>query len=169
MYVARNKKTQNMSPYTIHLRSADPELLVEFDLPPGTHARIGASPQSEITLPLGGIPPFSCIIGRFHDGRLYLADLDEAISRRLDLPGLLSLPPYQFEVFQPEDPDPDLQAQAADGKKKAQVSKVVSAIAVVGIVLGVAASVAVSRCGPTPVAHPPLKTAPAKPLPKSGG
>lgn len=156
-----------MSPNTIHLRSADPELLVEFDLPPGTHARIGASPQSEITLPLGGIPPFSCIIGRFHDGRLYLADLDESISRRLDLPGLLSLPPYRFDVFQPEDADADLQAQTGNGRKKVAVSKIVSAGAVVVIVLGAAALFTLNRCGLTPVAHPPLKTEPGKSVPKS--
>ena len=90
-----------MSAHTIHIRSESPDLLIEFELPPGTHGRIGASPQSEITLPLGGIPPFSCILGRFHDGRLYLADLDGAISRRFDLPGILSLPPYDFEVLQP--------------------------------------------------------------------
>jgi hypothetical protein len=92
-----------MSIHTIHLRSETPELLIEFDLPPGTHARIGASPKAEVTLPLGGIPPFSCIMGRFHDGRLYLADLDEAISQRLDLPTTLLIPPYQFDVFHPED------------------------------------------------------------------
>jgi|GEM_PF-5488361 len=92
-----------MSIHTIHLRSESPELLIEFDLPPGTHARIGASPKSEVTLPLGGIPPFSCILGRFHDGRLYLADLDEAISQRLDLPTTLLIPPYQFDVFHPDD------------------------------------------------------------------
>jgi hypothetical protein len=92
-----------MSPYTIHLRSENPDLLVEFDLPPGSHARIGASPQAEITLPLGGIPPFSCTVGRFHDGRLYFADLDGTISRRLDLPGMLSLPPYHFDIIHPEE------------------------------------------------------------------
>jgi len=93
----------HMSIHTIHIRSENPDLLIEFDLPPGTHAVIGASPKSEVTLPLGGIPPFSCIIGRFHDGRLYLADLDHAISQRLDLPTTLLIPPYQFDVFHPED------------------------------------------------------------------
>ncbi len=93
-----------MSIHTIHIRSEIPDLLIEFDLPPGTHAKIGASPKSEITLPLGGIPPFSCIIGRFHDGRLYLAGLDETISQRLDLPSTLFIPPYEFDVFHPEEP-----------------------------------------------------------------
>ena len=93
-----------MSPYAIQLRSDDPDLLIEFDLPPGTHALIGASPKAEITLPLTGIPPFSCTIGRFHDGRLYLADLDGALSRRVNLPDVLSIPPYHFGVIQPEEP-----------------------------------------------------------------
>jgi hypothetical protein len=91
-----------MAKHTIHIRSETPDLLIEFDLPPGTHGRIGASPASEITLPLGGIPPFSCILGRFHDGRLYLADLDGAISSRLDLPATLGIGPYDFDVFEPE-------------------------------------------------------------------
>ena len=90
-----------MSSNSLHLRSESPDLLVEFDLLPGSHARIGASPQAEITLPLGGIPPFSCIVGRFHDGRLYLANLDGTISRGIDLPAVLTIPPYDFAVFQP--------------------------------------------------------------------
>jgi hypothetical protein len=94
-----------MSPHAIHIRSEDPDLLIEFELPPGTHARIGASPKSEITLPLGGIPPFLCILGRFHDGRLYMADLDEAISRRVDLPDTLAIDRYHFTLFHPEDPE----------------------------------------------------------------
>ncbi len=94
-----------MSLHEIHLRSYSPDLLIEFDLPPGTHAKIGASPRAEITLPLTGIPPFSCTLGRFHDGRLYLADLDGALLRRVDLPDTLSIPPYQFTLFQPAEPD----------------------------------------------------------------
>lgn len=113
-----------MSPHEIHLRSDNPDLLIEFDLPPGTHAKIGASPKSEITLPLTGIPPFSCTIGRFHDGRLYLADLDGAISRRVDLPDILSIPPYQFTLFQPE--DPDLIAAQAVASSKGGVREVIA-------------------------------------------
>lgn len=88
-----------MSIHTIYLRSYSPDLLVEIDLRPGTHAKIGASPKSEITLPLTGIPPFSCVIGRFQNGRLFLADLDGAISRRVDLPDELLLPPYRFSIL----------------------------------------------------------------------
>jgi hypothetical protein len=155
-----------MSPYTIHLRSEDPELLVEFDLPPGTHARIGASPQAEITLPLGGIPPFSFIVGRFHDGRLYLADLDGAISRRLDLPGVLPLPPYHFDIFQPEEIASDATTDPSASKKKLLLSKAVSAVALVVVALGIAALVAVSQCGTSLVVHPSLETLPTKALPK---
>lgn len=91
-----------MSLHTIHILSESPDLLIELELAPGTHARIGASPAAEITLPLGGIPPFSCILGRFHDGRLFIANLDNSIARRIDLPATLSLPPYDFLIFQPE-------------------------------------------------------------------
>ncbi|MEO5712733.1 MAG: hypothetical protein ABIT37_04525 [Luteolibacter sp.] len=108
---------------TIHIRSEDPDLLIEFDLPPGTHGRIGASPASEITLPLGGIPPFSCVLGRFHDGRLYVADLDGAISSRLDLPATLGIGPYDFDVFQPEVLQPE---EAVEGEPIPPVTEVVS-------------------------------------------
>ena len=93
-----------MSPHAIHIRSYSPDLTVEFDLPPGTHARIGASPAAEVTLPLTGIAPIWCTIGRFLDGRLFLADNDGAIIQRIDLPTDLSLPPYRFVFFQPGDP-----------------------------------------------------------------
>ncbi|MEO8614047.1 MAG: hypothetical protein ABI600_02815 [Luteolibacter sp.] len=89
----------------LHLQSENPDLLIEFDLPPGTHATIGASPKSEITLPLTGIPPFSCILGRFQDGRVFLAHLDGCVARHVELPDLLSLPPYQFTLFHPAVPE----------------------------------------------------------------
>ena len=95
----------------IHLQSEDPDLLIEFDLPPGTHATIGASPKSEITLPLTGIPPFSFILGRFHDGRVFLADLDLSVGRRVDLPDIISIPPYQFVLFHPADPETETVAE----------------------------------------------------------
>ncbi len=91
----------------LHLQSTDPDLLIEFDLPPGTHATIGASPKSEITLPLTGIPPFLCILGRFQDGRVFLADLDFGVTRRVDLPDFLHLPPYQFTLLHPAEAQPE--------------------------------------------------------------
>jgi hypothetical protein len=107
-----------MSPHTLHIRSESPDLLIEFDLPPGTHAKIGASPKAEITLPLTGIPPFSCTLGRFQDGRLYLANLDGTISRRVDLPDVLPVPPYYFRLFHPVDPDPTAPEPLAPSKAK---------------------------------------------------
>ncbi|RYD43037.1 MAG: hypothetical protein EOP85_10605 [Verrucomicrobiaceae bacterium] len=101
----------------LHLQSEDPDLLIEFDLPPGTHATIGASPKSEITLPLTGIPPFSCILGRFQDGRVFMANLDFTVARRVDLPDFFSIPPYQFALYHPD--EPELVApveEPADGK-----------------------------------------------------
>jgi hypothetical protein len=109
-----------MSAHTLHIRTESPELLIEFELPPGTHASIGASPKAEITLPLTGIPPFSCMIGRFHDGRLYLADLDGTISRRVDLPDVLSIPPYYFRLFHPVEPDPEQNEPVAPSKAQSR-------------------------------------------------
>ncbi len=109
-----------MSAHTLHIRTESPELLIEFELPPGTHAKIGASPKAEITLPLTGIPPFSCTIGRFHDGRLYLADLDGTISRRIDLPDVLSIPPYYFRLFHPVEPDPEQIEPVAPSKAQSR-------------------------------------------------
>ncbi len=122
--------------HTIHIRSENPDLLIEFDLPLGTHAKIGASPKAEVTLPLGGIPPFSFIIGRFHDGRLYLADLDEAVSQRLDLPTTLIIPPYHFDVFHPEnevealdDAVPPLAADVVPPRKSGLSEKLMTVLA----------------------------------------
>ncbi len=87
-----------MSHYTIQLRSYSPDLLVEFELPPGTHAQLGASPEAEVTIPFEGLPSVICTIGRFANGRLFLAEVDGSISQRLDLPATLALPPYRFVV-----------------------------------------------------------------------
>lgn len=112
----------------LHLESEDPGLLIEFDLPPGTHAVIGASPASEIALPLTGIPPFSCILGRFLDGRVFIANLDRSVARRVDLPDILSIPPYQFTLFHPVEPEPEVAAETppegtpAPTKTRAQIA-----------------------------------------------
>jgi hypothetical protein len=79
-------------------------LLIKFDLPPGTHFRIGASPEAEITLQLQGIPRFWCILGRFHDGLFFLANLDGTVSQCIQLPAMLPMPPYNFVIFQPTAP-----------------------------------------------------------------
>ncbi|RYD18863.1 MAG: hypothetical protein EOP88_21075, partial [Verrucomicrobiaceae bacterium] len=101
----------------LHLQSEDPDLLIEFDLPPGTHATIGASPKSEIALPLTGIPPFSCILGRFQDGRVFMANLDFTVARRVDLPDFFSIPPYEFALYHPDEPQQEAPAEApADGQ-----------------------------------------------------
>ncbi len=92
-----------MSEHTIQLRSYSPDLLIEFDLLPGTHARLGASPAAEVTIPFSELAPFICTVGRFSNGRLFLADVDGAISQRLDLPATLSLPPYRFVVVHPDE------------------------------------------------------------------
>jgi hypothetical protein len=112
--------------HRLHLQSEDPDLLIEFDLPPGTHATIGASPKSEITLPLTGIPPFSCILGRFQDGRVFLADLDGCVAHRVELPDILSIPPYQFTLFHPVEPETVAETTPEDkpshGKSRDQIA-----------------------------------------------
>ncbi len=90
-----------MYSHAIHLRSDSPALLVEFNLPPGTHARIGVSPTAEISLPLAGLADFAGVIGRTPEGRIYHADPDGENLRHIELPAALSLPPYQFVVFRP--------------------------------------------------------------------
>ncbi len=137
-----------MSPHAIHLRSYSPDLKVEFDLPPGTHARIGASPASEVTLPLTGIAPFWCTLGRFQNGRLFLADPNGLILRRIDLPETLSLPPYQFEVFNPADVPADVpQPGTAVGQDEPAPRKFIP-LATAALVVVIAAAVfAVNQCG----------------------
>ena len=140
-----------MSPHAIHLRSYSPDLQVEFDLPPGTHARIGASPASEVTLPLTGIAPFWCTLGRFQDGRLFLADPNGLILRRMDLPETLSLPPYQFEVFNPADTPPDApQPGTSPETTQPFPLKFLSLTSAALVVLVVAAAFAVNQCGKPP-------------------
>ncbi|MEO7098039.1 MAG: hypothetical protein ABI162_01670 [Luteolibacter sp.] len=167
-----------MSLHTIHIRSERPDLLIEFDLPPGTHARIGASREAEVTLPLGGIPPFSCILGRFHDGRLYLADLDGALSRRVDPPAALPIPPYQFEIFQPHDGVAATTPPVVfiPPKKKPATLGIPTLVVGIVVVLGLVALI-VSQCGQLPSAPlipaqispqlPPGKPAPTLPPAKS--
>lgn len=157
-----------MSTNTIRLRSYSPDLLVEFDLPPGTHARIGASPQSEISLPLTGIPPFSCMIGRFQNGRLFLADLDGAVSRRVDLPDELSLPPYRFSILDPADSTEiaPLPAASSDRKESEPLKILPLALGAVAV-LGVAAVIAVSQCGKPAANDRPGMAAPTRTVPQS--
>lgn len=120
----------------LHLQCEDPGLLIEFDLPPGTHATIGASPQSEIALPLTGIPPFSCILGRFQDGRVFLGNLDFSVARRVDLPESFAIPPYEFTLYHPaeSEEDPEAAAEAlpegttAPKKTRAQIASHILAL-----------------------------------------
>ena len=147
-----------MSPHAIHLRSYSPDLKIEFELPPGTHARIGASPASEVTLPLPGIAPVWGTLGRFQDGRLFLADPNGLILRRIDLPETLSLPPYQFEVFNPADGPPDApQPGTSVEPNKPTPLKFLPLATVALVVVGAAAVLAVKQCGkPTPkLSFPP--------------
>lgn len=118
--------------HRLHLQSEDPDLLIEFDLPPGNHATIGASPKSEITLPLTGIPPFSCILGRFKDGRVFLADVDGCVAHHVELPDKLSIPPYQFTLYHPAEPEavaePTPEGQASPGKSRDQIATRIRAL-----------------------------------------
>ena len=162
-----------MSPHAIHLRSYSPDLKVEFDLPPGTHARIGASPASEVTLPLTGIAPFWCMMGRFQDGRLFLADPNGLILRRIDLPETLSLPPYQFEVFNPADAPLDVpQPEISEASSQPTSLKFRSLATAALVLMAVVAAFAVNQCGKTatvppsaPTGEAPFREAPA-PAPK---
>jgi hypothetical protein len=136
-------------------------LTVEFELPPGTHARIGASPASEVTLPLTGIAPFWCMIGRFQDGRLFLADPNGLILRRIDLPETLSLAPYQFVVFNPADAPPPPPQVEVPVETKNPTSFKVRALVTGILVGGLAGVVAVGQCRkPATVPAMPMKVTP---------
>ena len=90
-----------MSAHTINLRSENPALLVEFILLPGTHARIGAALNAEVSIPLAGLAEIAVRIGCDPGGRLYVADPDGENPRFIDLPADLPLPPYQFVILHP--------------------------------------------------------------------
>lgn len=131
-----------MSPHAIHLRSDSPALLVEFNLPPGTHARIGVSPTAEISLPLAGLAPIAGVIGRTPEGRIYHADPDGENLRHIELPAALSLPPFHFVVFQPVDkasPPPAKTALLQQSKKKLP-RQTVFALAAVALAVAITAA-----------------------------
>lgn len=90
-----------MSPHSINLRSDNPAVLVEFDLPPDTHATIGAALNAEISLPLAGLAEIAGMIGRTREGHLYLSDPDGENMRFIELPAAIPLPPYCFVAFHP--------------------------------------------------------------------
>jgi S1-C subfamily serine protease len=95
-----------MSAHSVNLRSENPALLVEFSLPPGTHARIGASSDAEISLPLAGLAEFACLIECAEDDCIFISDPDGSNARRVHLPAALLLSPYQFVLFRPVAPSP---------------------------------------------------------------
>ena len=168
--LCHQESISRMSPHAIHLRSYSPDLKVEFDLPPGTHARIGASPQSEVTLPLTGIAPFWCMLGRFQNGRLFLADPNGLILRRIDLPETLSLPPYEFVVFNPADAPPDLPQPAAPVEpSKPEPSKFQTPATAVLVIAAVAAAIAVSQCGKPATLAPTVPVIKAPPFEAPAG
>ncbi|RYD18787.1 MAG: serine protease [Verrucomicrobiaceae bacterium] len=91
-----------MSAHSITLRSDNPPMVVGFELPPGSHARIGSAEDAEIRLPLAGMAGHACRMGRLADGRIYLADPSGGNQRFIGLPAAIPLPPYQFVAFQPQ-------------------------------------------------------------------
>jgi S1-C subfamily serine protease len=146
-----------MSPHAINLRSDSPALLVEFNLPPGTHARIGASPAAEISLPLAGLADFAGMIGRTPEGSIYHADPDGGNLHHIQLPGALALPPYQFVVFHPAPPIEVLQAKTTllqPGRKKLTRKKIFafSAAALVGVITAALVALAIIDRGAEPTA-----------------
>lgn len=154
-----------MSPYSIHLRSDNPTLLVEINLSPGTHARIGASEFAEISLPLAGLPDFAGMIGRTPEGRIYHADPDGENRHHIQLPGALALPPYQFVVFQPSPPAEALPAKTQflqGGKKRTRQKALVCSAAALAVAVAVSTVVMVADHGtkPTLATSPPVAATP---------
>jgi S1-C subfamily serine protease len=152
-----------MSEYSINLRSETPALLVEFNLQPGTHARIGSSSDAEIFLPLAGLVDFVCMIGRTCDGSLYVSEADGSDRRHIELPAALPLHPYQFVIFHPADPlEANLMPAAITPAKRVPVRKILS---VAGVALAVLAlvGVIVLNSGRKSTAANPTPQAPAAP------
>ena len=160
-----------MSPHAIHLRSDSPALLVEFNLPPGTHARIGVSPTAEISLPLAGLADFAGVIGRTPEGRIYHADPNGENVRHIQLPAALSLPPYQFVVFHPApqaETPPAKTALLQPPKKKLPRQTVFALAAVALAVATTAALIATNQDTKPPTAPGAISAAassPAQPPP----
>jgi S1-C subfamily serine protease len=149
-----------MSAYSINLRSENPSLLVEFYLPPGTHARIGAAQNAEVFLPLAGLEDFVCMIGRTGDGRLYLSDPDGENVRFIELPAALPLPPYQFVMFHPADLAETLQTPKTPTLAKQPAVRKILTLAGLGLaVIALAALIAVDRSRNMATVPPPASPA----------
>ena len=168
-----------MSAYSINLRSENPALLVEFNLPPGSHARIGAASDAEISLPLAGLADYAGMLGRDMAGRVYLADPDGAGQRFVELPAALPLPPYQFVVFHPANEVEKLPPPATHSRGKS-ARRFVPAAIIAAVVTGLAALIILDQSRKPAAAHakpqvpaasitpPPAATAPEpKETPKS--
>lgn len=95
----RRKVPASVSPHAFTLRSENPSLLVELEMKPGTHARIGSSPSAEVCLPLAGLESFACVLGRNSAGKFYVEDMDGQNARLVAMPGFLSLAEYRFELL----------------------------------------------------------------------
>jgi S1-C subfamily serine protease len=83
------------------MRCDDLRLLVEFRLRPGQFARIGAAAGMEISLPVAGIGDEACRLECDPNGRLWIAAPGDEVGTWLDLPGRLSIGPYEFAIERP--------------------------------------------------------------------
>lgn len=147
----------HMSPHTINLRSESPSVMVEFELPPGSHAWIGAAPDAEVSLPLAGLADFAGMIARTEDGALYVTGPTGQDSRFIQLPAALSLPPYHFAIFQPPPP-----TSAAPPVSHKQSGARTAAIATAGlVVIAVGTSIFINL--PSKQALPPITSSRAAP------
>jgi len=137
-----------MSKYSLTLRSDHPSLVVEFNLPPGTHARIGADSDAEICLPLAGLADVACEIGRDSLDRVYVSDSNGDARHFLQLPAVLPLPPYQFVLFHPAtDQVPAAVPQIAVVEKNPFSKRAILGIAALLLVLGAGILLAALKLG----------------------
>ncbi len=160
-----------MSEHTINLRSDNPALLVEFNLPPGTHARIGAALDAEVSIPLAGLAAYAGLIGRTPEGRLYLSDSGGEDERFIELPAAFPLPPYHFVVFHPAEPVAPVVFAAAPARRKISARfQVIAGVATAAAVLTVSALVILNRPNKPATAGQPAQqaTLPATPQSQPG-
>ena len=157
-----------MSEHTINLRSDNPALLVEFNLPPGTHARIGAAIDAEVSIPLAGLAAYAGLIGRTPEGRLYLSDADGGNERFVALPAALPLTPYHFVVFHPEEPAAVPNTTAAPIRRKISARfQILSGVATAAAVITVSALVILNRPNKPATTNQPAQQATLPTAPQS--
>ena len=114
--------------FTLHCAALN--LTVEFSLRPGEYARIGASHEMEITLPMTGLRDEECRLSRDDAGTLWLSLPGGG---RVKSPGGFDAGPYFFEIAMADvaseaAPAPPSQSTPASGPTDGSMPRPVAAV-----------------------------------------